>query len=89
MLFGLIRFHSSLVVTTSVILVTLDQDMLLLPTTLMTPYGMARDADSTALAVSSTHPHGSASLYLSPSFACAIHLETEDILISYVDIYVI
>ena len=56
--------HPSLVVTTSMILVTLDQDMLLLPTTLMTPYGMARDMDSTALAVSSTHPHGSASLYL-------------------------
>ena len=52
-----------LITTTSVTLETLDLVLALPPTTLMTHCGMVRDVAVQAPAVSSTHLHGSVSLY--------------------------
>ena len=60
---GLIKFLHLLITTTSVTLETLDLDITLPPTTLMTHCGMVRDVTVQAPAVSSTHLHGSVSLY--------------------------
>ena len=61
---GHIMFPPSLVVTISVTLVIVDQDIISLPSILMTHCGMVRGVALLVAAVSSTPLHGSASFYL-------------------------
>ena len=58
-----LKFLHLLITTTSVTLETLDLDIALPPTIPMTHYGMVRDVAVQAPAVTSTHLHGSVSLY--------------------------
>ena len=60
---GLIKFLHLLITATSVTLETLDLDIALTDTTLMTHCGMVRDVAVQAPAVSSTLLCGSVSLY--------------------------
>ena len=64
LLIGHMRFPPSLVLTISVTLVIVDQDLILQHSTLMTHSGMVRGVALLAAAVSSTPLHGFASLYL-------------------------